>query len=325
MTLDQNEVLRQVRQAFGTACQVESFRQFKGGARKQVFFLQLRNPDLQCMMYVWHNVENYFAERVAGGFEETQSDANAPILFLTNTRYLLDQAINVPQVLHSGTLASGHQYAFVEQIEGANFNTFAASATADERSAVLNQMNRQLTRLHRLTRPYPGPLVETEKKLHEAPQETTLKRALLEIEVTAQAQAEVTPHLQPIRDKLQSLWAQVTPRTTYHLLHGELAGNHVLVRAHDQAVYFVDIEGIHFADLEAEHTFLQMIYGTDYRYLTRSDLDPARMAFYKFAMHISLTYAGSCFMLRGFHDLAWAESLFKRNVREMLNSLKQNP
>src|SRR5690606_34809552 len=122
------------------------------------------------------------------------------------------------------------------------------------------------------------------------------------------------------------LWAQLTPRSTYHLLHGELAGNHVLVRAKDHAVYFIDIEGIHFADLESEHTFLQMIYGeADYRYLTRSNLDPARMAFYKFAMHVSLAYAGSCFMLRGFHDLAWAEGLFRRNVREMLESLQQTP
>ena len=58
MTYEQTEVLTQVREAFGAACRVESFRQFKGGARKQVFFLQLRNPDMPCVMYVWHNVEN---------------------------------------------------------------------------------------------------------------------------------------------------------------------------------------------------------------------------------------------------------------------------
>jgi len=100
-----------------------------------------------------------------------------------------------------------------------------------------------------------------------------------------------------------------------------LAGSHVLVRESDQAVYFIDIEGIHFGDLESEHTFLQLIYGADYSYLVRADLDPARMAFYKFAMHVSLVYAGSCFMLRGFHDQAWAESLFKGHFARVLNSL----
>ena len=95
----------------------------------------------------------------------------------------------------------------------------------------------------------------------------------------------------------------------------------MLVRESDLAVYFVDIEGIHFGDLEAEHTFLQLIYGADYRYLARADLDPARMAFYKFAMHVSLVYAGSCFMLRGFHNQAWAEALFKSHLAHVLNSL----
>jgi hypothetical protein len=112
-----------------------------------------------------------------------------------------------------------------------------------------------------------------------------------------------------------------------HLLHGELAGSHVLVRQSDQAVnevdavYFVDIEGIHFADLESEHTFLQLIYGADYHFLARPDLDPARMAFYKFAMHVSLVYAGSCFLLRGFHDLPWAERLYTGHLAQVLHSL----
>ncbi len=115
--------------------------------------------------------------------------------------------------------------------------------------------------------------------------------------------------------------APLAPRSTYHLIHGELAGGHVLVQQSDQAVYFVDIEGIHFADLEFEHTFLQLIYAADYRTLARPDLDPARMAFYKFAMHVSLVYAGSCFMARGFHDQAWAERLFTGHLAHVLNSL----
>lgn len=322
MPLEQTEVISHARQAFGAACTLEGFRQFKGGARKQVFFLQLRNPDMQCVMYVWHNVENYFAERVAGGFEETQSDDNAPALFLTHTRYLSEHAINVPQVLYSGTLASGHRYAFVEQIDGSGFDTFAASASKLERHAVLTEIGAQLAKLHAVERAFPGALVEPFDKIGIAPQERALQRALLEVEATAQAQAQIAEHRLQIRDQLQTLYAQLLPRSTYHLLHGELAGNHVLVRAQDHAVYFVDIEGIHFADLESEHTFLQMIYSeADYRYLTRSDLDPARMAFYKFAMHVSLVYAGSCFMLRGFHDLAWAERLFQRHLAAVLNSL----
>ncbi len=122
-----------VRQHFGAACAIESLVQFKGGARKQVFFLKLRNPNTQCVMNLWHNAENYFAERVAGGFEETQTDENAPALFLTNTHYLLEQGVNVPRVLHAGTVDAGQRFAFVEQIVGADFNKFAATASASAR------------------------------------------------------------------------------------------------------------------------------------------------------------------------------------------------
>lgn len=214
----------------------------------------------------------------AADFEETQSDENAPALFLTHTRYLHEHAISVPQILHHGRLDSGHHYAFVEQINGSGFDTFAASASELERHTVLTTIGAQLAKLHAIERSSPGALVDPLGKIGSPPQERALQRALLEMEATAQAQAEVTPYRQQIHDKLQSLWAQLTPRSTDHLLHGELAGNHVLVRAKDHAVYFIDIEGIHFADLESEHTFLQMIYGeTDYHYLTRSGLDPARI------------------------------------------------
>ena len=320
MTLEQAEVLSHVRQHFGAACAIESFVQFKGGARKQVFFLKLSNPNLPCVMYLWHNAENYFAERVAGGFEETQTDENAPALFLTNTQYLLANGVHVPRVLHAGTVDSGHRFAFVEQIIGADFNAFAAAADASARHVVLAQISAQLATLHSIQRAYPGALQDT-PAAPKAPPDATLARALLEIDATAEAQPLVAAQRAQIRAKLQALWTPLAGRSTYHLLHGELAGSHVLVRESDLAVYFVDIEGIHFGDLEAEHTFLQLIYGADYRYLARADLDPARMAFYKFAMHVSLVYAGSCFMLRGFHDQPWAEALFKGHLTQILNSL----
>ncbi|MCX6048311.1 MAG: phosphotransferase [Chloroflexi bacterium] len=327
MALDPNEVLLHVRHCFGATCDIESFVQFKGGARKQVFFLQLRNPSVQCVMYLWHNAENYFSERVAGGFEATQTDDKAPDLFLTNTRYLLAQGINVPRVLYAGVVASGHRFAFVEQIIGADFNTFVAALDAAAKHALLLQIRDQLAKLHAQQRDYPGGLLDLPGDQSQTPQDVILARALLEVAATSEVRPAVAEQQTQISAKLRALRAPLAPRSSYHLLHGELAGSHVLVQQSDQAgnevaaIYFVDIEGIHFADLEFEHTFLQLIYGADYRYLTRTDLDPARMAFYKFAMHVSLVYAGSCFMLRGFHNLPWAESLFKGHLAQILNSL----
>ncbi len=230
MTLDQAEVLSHIHQHFGADCTIESFVQFKGGARKQVFFLKLRNPNRPCVMYLWHNAENYFAERVAGGFEETQTDETAPALFLTNTQYLLENGVNVPRVLHAGTVASGHRFAFVEQIIGSDFNAFAAVADTSARHVVLAQISAQLATLHSIQRAYPGAL-QDRPVAQKAPQDAILARALLEVDATAEAQPTVAAQRAQIRDKLHALWVPLATRSTYHLLHGELAGSHVLVQA----------------------------------------------------------------------------------------------
>jgi aminoglycoside phosphotransferase (APT) family kinase protein len=273
-------------------------------------------------MYIWHNVDNYFEERVDAGFEETQSDDQAPALFLANTRYLLGLGVNVPQVLYADILDSGHHFALVERVIGTDLDKFSANATEAERHTVLNRLNDQLLKLHAVTRTYPGsPQAEPDDQRH-PPQDRTLARAFLEVDATAEAQPTVADYRQPIRDRLRALHAEIAPRSTYHLIHGELAGGHILIRAGDHAVYLVDIEGLHFNDLEAEHTFVKWVYSAaDYQPLARADLDPTRMAFYKFAMHVSLVYAGSCFMRRGFYDQPWAERMFKRNLSEVLNTL----
>ncbi|MEZ4712738.1 MAG: phosphotransferase [Caldilineaceae bacterium] len=322
MSFEPSELLVHLQQCFGVKCQLVDATRFRGGARKQVYFLMLHNPDTSCVLYLWHNTDNYFAERVAAGFEETQSDDKAPALFLAHTHLLQNHGVNTPAVLQTGKLANGHHFALVERIEGGDFDNFIASATPIERRDVCKRIHDQLIRMHGLTRSYPGLPHEPFTDHHELPQDRALQRALLEVHATAAAEAVVAARKAEICARLQALHAQVTPRTSYSLLHGELPGGHVLVRSSDQTVYFVDIEGIHFGDLESEHTFLNWVYAAeDYQYFARPDLEPARMTFYKFAMHISLTYAGFCFTRRGFHDQAWAQRLFKRNLHEVLQQL----
>lgn len=322
MSFDPSDVLPHLQQCFGVNCQLLDVTQFKGGARKQIYFLTLHHPDTSCVLYLWHNRDNYFAERVAAGFEETQSDDNAPALFQAHTQLLRNHGVSTPAILSMGRLASGHHFALVERIKGGDFDNFVALATSVERQALCQQINEQLTQMHGLTRSYPGLPHEPFTEQYALPQERALQRALLEVNATAEVEAVVATHKAAICERLQNLRAQVAPRTSYNLLHGELPGGHVLVRASDRAVYFVDIEGIHYGDLESEHTFLKWVYAAeDYQYFARPDLEPARMAFYKFAMHVSLTYAGSCFIRRGFHNQAWAERLFARNLEEVLQQL----
>ena len=53
-------------------------------------------------------------------------------------------------------------------------------------------------------------------------------------------------------------------------------------------VYFIDIEGAAFFDLEYEHSYLRLRFGEDYAWFARDDLDDTRMDFYLLARLISV-------------------------------------
>jgi Phosphotransferase enzyme family len=322
LVAEQTELLGQVRKCFSPDCIIESIEQFKGGARKQVFFLKLNDPNTECALYIWNDETHYFSEREEAGFEEGQTDTEAPELFIQNTRFLQDLGFNVPRLLYAGILNDGQHFAFVEKIDSSNFRTFATTASPAAVQTVLEQIRAQLAKLHAITRAYPGPLTAEASTQSQLPADKILARALLEIKATAETHPQIAEHKERVTSKLQSLRAQLEPRATYCLIHGELAKEHTLVRQADQTVCFVDIEGLHFFDLEFEYSFLRMVYSAEeYAQLARTDLDPARMAFYKFAMHVSLVYAGSRFMMRGFHDQAFAEHLFTHHFAQILKSL----
>ena len=77
-------------------------------------------------------------------------------------------------------------------------------------------------------------------------------------------------------------------------------------------------EGIGFGDLESEHAFLRWRFSeADYRYLARDDLDQDRLAYYKLRMHVSLVYAGSRLLLRGYSAKELAQQILSGNLAEL--------
>src|SRR5206468_11197700 len=79
--VDSTQLTDHVRAAFGTACHLESLDRLAGGARKQIYRARLRDPSLGVLVYLWHNEAGYFADRERAGFEDTQTDEQAPLLF----------------------------------------------------------------------------------------------------------------------------------------------------------------------------------------------------------------------------------------------------
>ncbi|WP_189093418.1 phosphotransferase family protein [Deinococcus ruber] len=321
---DEVELLPHVRQVFGDHCQLVGVEPLKGGARKQVYVLQLAPTDQRCILYIWHDVNHYFADR--DELDVTQSDDQAPRLFEVNTRFFQTLGIHVPQLYAFGVLAAGHHFALVEHLGVQNFTTFAEAATPERQAQVLQQIDTLLHRLNQCQRSYPGTLLDSTSPWDMPCHEHTLRRALLELDVVARTHARIAEHAPVIRQRLQSMAAQLEPRTAYRMIHGELGPEHILIPAGTTAPSFIDLDGAHYFDVEAEHALLTVRFGDDLytQFLTRADLelDPARMAFYRLALYVSFVYAGSQFLASGYPDREWAEGLFDYNLKQVMAAIQ---
>jgi aminoglycoside phosphotransferase (APT) family kinase protein len=314
------EVRRLLAETFGQTCHLERVEVFKAGARKQVYFLDLTLPNMRCAMYIWHDLNNYFTEREAF---ETQSDTQAPLLFNANLALFERLGIRTPNVYRFGQLETGYAFALIEYISAKNFTAFSQSASPEARDTVLKRIGSMLLTLNNEQRPFPGTVL-AEASLQFVPcSDGILERALLELRVSASHHAVVAQHFERIDTKLRTMSSELQPRTSYRLIHGELGPEHILIAQENDEPCFIDIEGAHFFDVEAEHALLSYRFGLDLyqTYFQRDDLDQDRMRFYRFALLVSFVFAGSRFLAKNFHDQEWAQGLFDHSLEQVLASL----
>ena len=318
---NEQEVLQPLHQVFGNRCEIAGVKPFKHGARKQVFFIDLKQPHDRCVLYIWHDLNHYFSERES--IDTTQSDANASALFKVNAAYMLRNGINFPSIYHTGQLASGYNFALVELIAGGNFTEFATDASPTARHMVLEQIGAMLRKLNHAQRDYSGTLLDATSQQSESCSEMALQRALLELDAASETHKNVAEHKTRIEQKLRELNTHLSQRTTYHLIHGELGPEHILIQKANKSAYFIDIDGLNFSDVEVEHALMKVRFSAPIydKYFMRDDLDIARMAFYQFALHISFIYAGTRFMLKNYSNQEWAQGLFSSNLEKVLESL----
>lgn len=312
------EVTEHARQVFGASCGCESLTAFVAGVRKQTFVAQLRDPSLRVLVIVWQNLGHYFREREAAGFEESQSDVVAPERFRAHTEQLLGLGIPVPPLLYSARLDSGHAMAFVQWIDGLDFERFVGEASPGERVVVMERLRAAINHLHVVERDFPGSLSAGRLESFVSPEDESMAVAEVEVTSVAATHREMGAIAPRILDHLRVLHAQVKPRSRFRLLHGELDPSHILIRRSDHAIFLVDLEGVQFGDVEAEHAFLRWRFAPeDYALLDRADLDPARLAFYTFRMHVSLVYAASRLLMGGHPARNLASEMFAANLAEV--------
>jgi hypothetical protein len=318
--VDLAEIAWHLREALGSGCEMKNLERMQRGTRKKVFLVWHTLAASPCVLYVWQDEERYFAEREDQ--DDPQSDVNAPQLFAANTRLLEQNGVSVPQLYYQGALESGHGLAFVEYVDGGNFNEFVANATPTQREAVLEQVGAMARRMHDVRRGYHGVLLDRPPERQEPCCELMLRQALLELEHAARYSAAVWARRAQIQARLEFLQGRLQPRSDYGLIHGELGPEHILVRQDDDTPCLVDVDGARFFDLELEHAFIKFRFGDDYeRFFGRDDLDVDRMLFYKLALHVSYVYGSAQLLSKGYHDQAVAQGIFDENLAQVLGLL----
>ncbi|WP_051108697.1 aminoglycoside phosphotransferase family protein [Paenibacillus daejeonensis] len=300
---DLEEYLRRV---FGSDYKLSTVSNMHGGAQKVVYKVKCTNG-FSCVLYVWDASRSYFQEDMANQLNEERSYGSD--LFQANNTYLTQQGIQTPAIYDLNTDRDQYpfDYALVEYVSGPNLEVLLRESDPKMHNLLLERVGELLANMHGIRREVYGKLNAPLFRFPEC-HLLQVKNAEIQLAYAAQFIEEIRNYKSMLLDTLYRLEANLRPRTDYGWIHGELGPDHILINEKLEP-YLIDIEGAMFFDLEHEHSFLEMRFGEDYRYLKREDLDAARMHFYRFHHHISLLSGGLKLLHRGFPDQQFAKGL----------------
>ncbi|MBE8520686.1 phosphotransferase [Amycolatopsis sp. H6(2020)] len=317
--LGKGELFGVVRAAFGERALV-SVERLRGGSKKGVYRLVL-DDRTTCIAYVWNADENYWPEAVSQDESDPFGHASGLDLFEAAHAALSSIAVRIPRVVmvdRSRSLLSG-EVAVLEDVRG---GTLEALWEGDPRRArrVLARLGDMVRAMHDSRRDRYGRPGADRAGGADPVEQIVLRRALGHLAEAAARVDRIAVVEHRLLDLLHERHAAVLPRAEYGFIHGELGPDHVLVDDRDEPV-LIDIEGAMFFDVEWEHTFLELRFGTSYSCFRRDDLDRDRLRFYRLAMCLSLV-AGPLRLLDGdFPDRLGMLEIVEHNVGRTLAQL----
>jgi phosphotransferase family enzyme len=310
--------------AFGSRRLVGVSR-LRGGSKKGAYRLFL-DDESTAVAYVWAESENYWpghaAYTPADAYANPFSDASGLALFSAAQRELDAAGVRTPRVYL--TDESGRYYpadvAVVEDVPGENLE-YLLDKEPEKGAGVTGRLAAALDSMYQRLCPRYGKVAFVRDggvSAGNSCEQVVHDRAIADLAEAAWRDARIGRHRAQLSALLDGLAAQVPPRAEYRLIHGELGPDHVLVDRGAEPV-LIDIEGLMFFDIEWEHVFLRLRFGSLYhQVLARADLDERRMAFYTLAMRLSLV-AGPLRLLDGdFPDRAFMLEIVEHNLRETL-------
>jgi len=314
--LDPEHLERVVRDTWGPRCQLRSLEDLNDGFAKKTYRLGLSHSDSRCILHVWEEPDHQLT------CVETDADwllgPSGSDLFAVNNEFLRRHGVATPELyaLDGSRTVCDYDFALVEFIEGCNFTEFTRRCDDRATQALLARIDAQLRTMHALRAPQPGRLDgrrSEESRCERLVEENTR----LSLDLACEFNETIKTHRTQILDTLQSLIDIIEPRSTFHLIHGELGPEHILVSPSSES-YFIDCEGVRYFDLEYEHSLLRARFGPLYSAFSRDDLDPHRMNLYTLTHSIGWTAFASEAVAGDSIDREWATGVMTSNTRRVI-------
>jgi phosphotransferase family enzyme len=282
-----------VRDVFGTDRRIASADRLRDGTKKGVYRVTLDDAT-SAIVYVWNADEDYWDGLLPDGHDDPSNPfahASGIDFFEGATRRLEAIGARSPRLLLADRSRALYpaDIAVAEDVRGGTLEALL-ERDPDAGRQTLAQLADMLRRMHTYRAPAFGRVAWIDAG--GAPPEMSceqayLERALVNIATAVSRDARAADGAAMLEGKLRTLHAALEPRAEYGVVHGELCAEHTLVGPAGQPV-IIDIEGLTYTDIEVEHCWMRMRFGPHYEVLRNPDLDPQRVRFYQYVMHLDL-------------------------------------
>ena len=299
-----------LREIFGERTRLTGVNRVDDGIGKGTYVLDCEAPGSRCILHIFVAPETGLTE-IRTPHDSVFFPRGARV-FVANTELLVAKGVNVSRIYLTDNSRAEHSFdfAFVEYINGNTMADVRDSQDSQASGSLLEQAHDQMLKMHALTRKHPGSVM-ADSASRVSCKDVVFDHSFQGIDLASEYNSEIQENQGRIREVLEELRAKVEPRSFYHFIHGELGPEHVMVNRTGK-VYFIDIDGAAFFDLEYEHSYVRWRFGEEYARFARDDLDDARMDFYLLAQLISVNATTSEGAAKSPHETEWGR--FCRDV-----------
>lgn len=290
---DAEQLADLVREVFGTDRRITALERLPNGSKKGVYRTTL-DDRTRAIVYVWSPEEDYWD----GLLPEHAADPTSPFahssgidLFEAATRRLESIGVRSPRALFIDRSRKLYpaEIAVAEDVTG---GTLEALLERDPKAGgtTLARLAEMLGAMRRYRAPGFGKVAVVDSGATASSvtcEQAHREAALANIADAAARDPRAERDRGLLQDKLFALYEQVEPRSEFAVVHGELGPDHVLIGPDGEPV-LIDIEGLMYCDVEVEHCWTKMRFQQNYEPLRVEGLDPRRLKYYQYTMHLGL-------------------------------------